>query len=92
MNNRALVNLKQIMPATGQAIVTSNTIIRPDILKPLGWHSFNRVKVAKLVLQVKQTEAGTYWHTDKWLNHKVCLDAIRAAFKSRHNPPKGWKA
>lgn len=100
MNNRALVNLKQIMPVTGQAIVTSDFVIRPKILKPFGWHTLARIKVAKLVLQVKQFEEELIDKALK-LTAMECLSVtrrdqliadIRKTYRQRHNPPKGWKA
>lgn len=84
MNNRSLVNLKQINPITGQSLVFLNMPIRLETMRILGWHTYCRVHIALMVLSIKHQEA-------QGQSARAKLEGLRNVYKSRHTPPKGWR-
>lgn len=84
MNNRSLVNLKQRNPLTGESLVMADSHFRPSIVGTLGWHTYSRLRIAVLVLKVKQAESDG-------MPARSHIQSIRDWFKGRHTAPKGWK-
>lgn len=90
MNNRSLVNLKFTWHVLDNEEFRIETMSRLDLetLKPLGWHTYSRAMVRKIVSMYRAIQADpSYAVTD---DDSDVLDDIRHHFRNRHNVPKGW--
>ena len=81
MNNRSLTNLKFAweVPGQGKFRIDTSLILRPDILKPLGWHTASRVYARRIVAVIRAKGPSP-----------ALLEAFRYSVNNRHNVPKGW--
>ena len=82
MNNKSLVNLKFAweVPGLGTFRIDTSAILRPEILKPLGWHSYSRIMVRRLIEEVRTVP----------YDHAEIVGEIYHYFNNRHYPEKGW--
>ena len=85
MNNKSLVNLKFAweVPGLGTFRIEAMSELRPDILKPLGWHTYSRCMARADVMAVRAVSQ----FNDPGLAYRA---SFFEAFRNRHNVPKGW--